>query len=238
MKASELRMKLEKAEEKLAKALSTIEKRNVKIQNMKEKLEKLGYSTDPDCRFEGYSEESMMNSEYGRLIEDNVWGSKKLPELERIVEGWKSKLEKAIIAEARFDEMPEALKTMEAHLIQNWFEYGIERKARMNEDRKTLNDVSMGMKYGRNYFDEMYKDDEQIKKEAERDARFWVLDLASRVENAVGNITDWKRVHFSGKALNGLVVGTNGTAVVETIEAGGYNIQKLHYRVLVKMVKA
>ena len=237
MKTTELRLKLEKAEEKLAKALSTIEKRNVKIQNMKEKMEMLGYSTEPDARFEPYSDGMMMSMDYGRLIEDNVWGSKKLPELERIVEGWKTKLEKAMIEENKFAELPEALKTMEAYLIQKWFDYEIQRREAVEEDIKNLPYAELSKKYNGRHF-EYTITDEEILKNVEREARYWVMDLAYRVADYVGTVTDWKGIRFDGKALNGLVVGTEGTANLETIVAGGYNIQKLHYRVLVKKWKA
>ena len=49
----------------------------------------------------------------------------------------------------------------------------------------------------------------------------------------VGEITEWK-LWFTSKALNGYVTGTKGSATIETIIAGGWNIQRRHNRVLVK----
>lgn len=50
----------------------------------------------------------------------------------------------------------------------------------------------------------------------------------------VGKITDAKglTIGMNGE-LNGLVIGDKDSATVTTILAGGYNIQCLHYRVLV-----
>ena len=76
---------------------------------------------------------------------------------------------------------------------------------------------------------------ESLKKENLEDAQQSVLNLVSRVEDKVGKITDWSGIHFgSNGMLNGRVTGTCGSTYVETIGAGGYNIQKFHYRVILK----
>ena len=61
------------------------------------------------------------------------------------------------------------------------------------------------------------------------------IDLYTRCSAKVGVITDATELKIGVNAsLNGFVTGENGRAEVETIYAGGYNIQCLHYRVLVK----
>lgn len=64
------------------------------------------------------------------------------------------------------------------------------------------------------------------------------VDLYHRCSAVVGVITDATGLK-SGKngSINGIVIGEDGKAEVETILAGGYNIQCLHYRVLVKPLK-
>ena len=61
-------------------------------------------------------------------------------------------------------------------------------------------------------------------------------DLCNRISAVVGEITDVRGLSIGYKSgeLNGVVIGTKGKAKVETIGAGGYNIQCFHYRVLVK----
>ena len=84
-------------------------------------------------------------------------------------------------------------------------------------------------------------EDEKIKARNERDGKNLILDLLKRVTKITGPVMDWSGLHLTqgnmGLVLNGLVIGEDGKARVESILAGGYNIQKLHVRVLVKAVK-
>lgn len=78
------------------------------------------------------------------------------------------------------------------------------------------------------YLDKMLSDEVRSKR----------LDLYYRCVSAVGVLTDVSGLYVGNNgSLNGHVVGEQGKANVETIYAGGYNIQCLHYRVLVKPVR-
>ncbi|MEM5592797.1 hypothetical protein AAHH67_15510 [Niallia circulans] len=62
--------------------------------------------------------------------------------------------------------------------------------------------------------------------------------LLQRITKAAGEIMDAKSLKLGDNGeINGIVVGEKATVNVRTIYAGGYNIQNLHYRVLVKEVK-
>lgn len=64
------------------------------------------------------------------------------------------------------------------------------------------------------------------------------VDLYHRCSAVVGVITDATGLRTGNNgSINGVVVGENGKATVETIMAGGWNIQCLHYRVLVNPIK-
>lgn len=62
-------------------------------------------------------------------------------------------------------------------------------------------------------------------------------DLIFRVSDVAGVIKDASNLTIRNGNINGYVVGDKGNALVETIGAGGYNIQCFHYRVLVKPMK-
>ena len=63
-------------------------------------------------------------------------------------------------------------------------------------------------------------------------------DLIERTNKIVGQITDANRLQINEKDnLDGFITGTKGTAKVETIGAGGYNIQCFHFRTLIHEVK-
>ena len=70
---------------------------------------------------------------------------------------------------------------------------------------------------------------------AKMDRKYLRINLYSTTENYVGKIVDMVNISFGANgSLNGIVIGETGKkAKVETIIAGGYNVQCLHCRVLV-----
>ena len=62
--------------------------------------------------------------------------------------------------------------------------------------------------------------------------------IIERTNKIVGQITDASNLSIGmSNDLNGIVIGTQGTAKVRTIGAGGYNIQCFHFRTLINEVK-
>lgn len=58
--------------------------------------------------------------------------------------------------------------------------------------------------------------------------------IIERTNEIVGQITDASNLKVGAKGdLNGYIIGTKGTAKVQTIGAGGYNIQCFHFRTLI-----
>lgn len=77
-------------------------------------------------------------------------------------------------------------------------------------------------------------DKDWLEKEIEQEKNNKLIDLMTRVSKITGEITDASNLHLTAGNLNGYIIGVEGSANVETIGAGGYNIQCYHYRTLIK----
>ena len=90
--------------------------------------------------------------------------------------------------------------------------------------------------------EDIEKTEEKIReaKENRRASTNLVENLITRIKEKAGEVIDYKGLYvtmgngYEGVVINGTVIGYKGTAVVESIRAGGYNIQRLHIRTLVK----
>lgn len=83
--------------------------------------------------------------------------------------------------------------------------------------------------------------DEQIHANNVKEGKRVILDLTDRVTKITGPITSYAGLRLTQgnggwAVLNGYVVGEDGKASVESILAGGYAIQRLHVRTLVKEI--
>lgn len=84
------------------------------------------------------------------------------------------------------------------------------------------------------YIDHKKFDSEKLRKELEQDKKVKYDDIVNRANKICGTITDATGLSVGEKGeLNGLVIGDRGTAYIETIGAGGYNIQCYHFRTLI-----
>lgn len=87
----------------------------------------------------------------------------------------------------------------------------------------------------------MYKnrqfDDEWLDKTLTQEMNNKLVDLMARVTKVTGTITDVDSLRIRNGELNGVIDGERGTANVTTIGAGGWNIQRAHWRTLVHPIK-
>ena len=138
-------------------------------------------------------------------------------------------------------EVPETLKKLQDELVTEWDEYDKRRRDRMIEDFKAMDYHDFLRKYKGQDTMFRHKTDDEIHKGNVRDAEGIIINLVNRVKGITGEITDWGKLYLKPdnngwSVLNGLVIGKEGRAIVESIGAGGYNIQRYHIRVLVKSV--
>jgi hypothetical protein len=174
---------------------------------------------------------------------------KKLAERERIVYEWAEKIEKANAKVKQFKNLPAVIiefgERYKARVI-GWYTKTNELVKKKLIDAADLDykerravKVEICQWFGNEFLelvtlsaDEFAAKVEQI---ADKRKMYLVELLVARVERKTGEITDAAGLHIGMNGeINGLVVGVKGSATVNTIGAGGYNIQCFHYRVLVK----
>ena len=138
-------------------------------------------------------------------------------------------------------DMPDVLKGLQEELVERWDKWDIERRDRIQADYRELDYKEFSRKY--THADVVFKgkSDEQIHDDNIQSAENLIIDLIYRVRKITGEITDWSDIRATVgtdgfTVLNGTVIGKEGIACVESITAGGYNIQRLHIRVLVHSV--
>lgn len=86
-------------------------------------------------------------------------------------------------------------------------------------------------------YDRVFNRD-RLQKELDQEANAKYDDIIERTNAICGKITDARGLWVGNKGdLDGIVIGERGTAKVQTIGAGGYNIQCFHFRTLVHEVK-
>lgn len=121
-------------------------------------------------------------------------------------------------------------RDVDAFLSERGLEYHqIQKKLREAGDQITLRLL------------EIRDEDEReawLEKTMDEEKRAKLLDLISRIMSTVGTITDAAALYIGPEGdINGIIVGTEGKAKIQTIGAGGYNIQCFHFRTLIHEIK-
>ena len=220
-------------EERISKKQNTIEKKARLILKKENMLQKL---TDED-------EIRWMSWDIKHLHEDIERLTKEVEENEKKLEQYKSELTDVTARENDKDEiieaLPETLKRMQAELVDEWDSYDKKRKAKLCDLYRELGYREFYKKYSHSDREFSLKSEKEIHKDNMRDAEALIINLVYRVRAITGEITDWSGIKATlgthgFTVLNGIVEGKQGRANVESILAGGYNIQRLHVRVLVR----
>jgi hypothetical protein len=260
MKIETLKERIEKAELKVSKKQNTITKKQKSIEKKSTYL-MTKYGVDHQT-FDKYNREghgwtreedhdvywTMCDIE--TLMDDIKRLTKEIPEIQKTIEKYKGQLAGEIAKESIFiKEVPEVMKKLESQLVAEWDRWDIERKERLQKVYKEVGYTAFFKGTPEKHFwdkhtfaDYQFMDmtDEQIHDSNVKFARQEVLDLYIRVKDITGEVTDWSSIGLEqGNAfpiLTGIVIGKEGKASIETILAGGYNIQRLHIRTLVHSI--
>lgn len=254
MKIQTLRDRIEKAKTKIEKKQNTIVKKTAQIEKKYDALRKLGIE-DPDKKnaedFRHLSEtdSSLWHDLYWiyadieYLEEDIIRGGKEIEATKQTLAKYEAQLTGEIAKEETLlKDIPEVFNAMRDDLVALWDAWDRERRERLNRAYREHGYTEF-FKRGntRADYDFMYKTDEQIHGANVEAAKILILDLYYRVKDITGEVTDWSHIRATQgthglTVLNGTVIGKEGRANVESILAGGYNIQRLHVRVLVHSV--
>lgn len=253
MKLTTLAERIEKAEAKITKKQSTIDKKLARIEKLsKELADKFGIDPETFDRYQwrtlpGTEDEN--NKAYWTLCdiehlkEDIERGESEIEETKATLKKYKAQYAGEVEREAiLLKDIPDSMKQMQTELVETWDEYDKERRERLRREYNELGYKEFCKKHNNADYEFRYKTDEEIHEDNITAARDLILNLYYRVREITGEVTSWAGIHatvgtWGGTVLNGLVEGKEGRAIVESITAGGYNIQRLHIRVLVKEVK-
>ena len=229
MKIETLNERLQKAIEKAAKKAQTIERKTAQIAKKEASLPKL---TEQDRRWTEF--------DIQHLREDIERLGREIAETEKTIENYKAQLAGEIERQRLLTtEIPENMKRMQEDLVKGWDAYDKQRR----DNLKALYREQGYREFMEHHTraDYEFKDltDQQIHDTNLRDAESIILNLINRVKAITGEITNWSGIHATAgtwgfTVLNGVVEGKEGRCEVESIGAGGYNIQRFHIRVLVK----
>lgn len=249
MKINTLKEKIEKATQKIEKKENTIVKKTAQIEKKYQALEKLGIE-DPrnkhaedfrglvDTNRELWHELYWLYCDIKSLQADIIRGGKEIEATKKTLEKYEAQLAGEIEKESIFlTEIPEIFKSLIDELVTTWDEWDKFRRKNVREAYESLGYKDFFQYYTGADYEFRNITDEKIHENNTRDAKALILDLYARVKDITGEVTDWSDVRATrgngGTVLNGTVTGKEGRARVESILAGGYNIQRLHVRVLV-----
>jgi chromosome segregation ATPase len=214
MTTTELKSRIQQADEKIQKKQTTIAKKEKWILSGNKNQYEIQYLQDDIKR---------LHSE--------------ISETQTTVEKYQKQLSNEIAREETFlKDIPESMKQLQVELVDRWNTYDIDNRNNLKAKYKELGYSAFMKQYKHTGYTTMQLSDNDIIKENEKSAKALIIDLYYRINHITGDITNWNDVHCSGNALNGIVTGKEGRAKIETILAGGYNIQRLHIRVLVHSI--
>lgn len=239
MRLDTLQQRIENAKAKITKKEATIIKKQALIEKKRDKLEKLGFDKDvEESDLYGQDEAFWTACEIGHLEEDIKRNAEEIEETKASLEKYEKQLAGEIEKESiLLKEVPESMKRMQNELVKKWDAWDIERRAQIRKAHDELGYKEFIKKYSWADYEWTYSTDEQIHKANEQDAKVMTLNLYNRVKAITGEVTNWSAIRCEmgniGPVLTGYVEGKEGRAEVETILAGGYNIQRLHIRTLV-----
>jgi len=221
-----------------------IEKKKVQISKLEKsvaRLEKNDPYNDLRYRRRELEEAQSILKKYEDLLalEINKENAPKIEVLVKFLADWKSKANDFYHDEAvrlydvykKHQDNREKIRTIDDWKTRR--EEEDKEYARYHDEEKLYSPVVKNLRK----FKAPYINEVELEKLLNREVKTKYEDLVNRISHVVGEIQDCSRLRIGGNgSINGVVSGNKAEAKIETITAGGYNIQCLHYRVLVNKI--
>lgn len=235
---------------KLENIKKDIDKTNEKLNRLQLKFDKAlskikEYNFDPNV-FDAWRNTSNPDDAFDQLMKYNIaqedieYAQKQLKRLNEEYEQAKIKeTDQPKIAPISNEEIPQVLKEYQETLENELFEEDMRLKRMYQEDYSTLGYEKYRQKYTGmiSFADDLrYASEEKIRNTSKKRANQFITNLYRKIKEKVGNIK-YCALYFNGRDINGRIYGENCDLHLTTILAGGYNIQRLHNRYLIKEVK-
>ena len=224
MDIQKLQERIDKAQEKIDKKCNTIEKTKARIEKLTAQIATFEHKTREELRTIPSEERTEENFYIPwevlfklEVAEDSIKANyKEIKKIEGTLKKYQDQMVKENNNLNKIENIPEILKNLIEKIIEE-------------NDKLAINDPNE------------VRSSEEIHKDNVEFANYLVLNLIARTENVVGEITSWNELRITAGShhlpvFNGVVNGTKGTAIIETIEAGGWNVQRWHLRVLIKKI--
>lgn len=230
---------------KVEQLVERIEKNQVKLTKKEALLEKKLAKMDLEINLEMKTSELWKtyynNVEYGKWLEIESLKQtyQQVKEIKALIEKYNVQLNKAMVEENKLAKIPQVLEDFRKYLIETWNKQDLATKEFYIEQYKKLGYNKFIENYKYSSYQHMKLELEDFNKVNVRDAEMLILNFISRVEEKAGVIEDCSGLIVTEgnngySVINGFVKGSKQNVQVESIGAGGYNIQKYHIRVLVK----
>lgn len=243
MTIEQLNERIEAAKAKVAKKEATIARYEKTIAKKVGELADMGYTGEASwkaCREANITDTEVRwtVSEIEQIRQDITRARHEIAATEATIAKYREAARKA--SEESAVEVPEVLSILAEQLVAEWDAWDIDRREWLNAK---FEEVGLHEFYKRYATEAQLRDktNEDIHTDNVRAAKFAVIDMIKRIRNEVGTVTDWEQLRAvqgnAGAVLNGFVEGTEGVVKVESITAGGWNIQRFHVRTLVHKLK-